>query len=209
MQYEILATGSSGNCIILNHILALDMGVPFKTVAPCVRSLQAVFISHVHSDHLSRSTVKRLAQERPGLLWLCGPELVGKLKLLGCRRVYEVRLNQYRKFGDLSVMGVQLIHDVPNYGLRILLSGERAFYATDTYSLDGVSAKNYDLYLVEGNHGEEEIQERIQRKLDAGQYCYELRARDVHMSRERALNWLYENMGPNSQYILIHGHEEE
>lgn len=34
---------------------------------------------------------------------------------------------------------------------------------TDTKTVEGISAKNYDLYLVEGNYDEDEIEERIKK----------------------------------------------
>lgn len=60
-------------------------------------------------------------------------------------------------------------HDVPNCAWHIFafadeggqLRRNEVFYATDCGSLDGVEAKDYDLYLIEANYGEEEIQERM------------------------------------------------
>ena len=39
-----------------------------------------------------------------------------------------------------------------NVGYRVLFDNYKVFYATDTRTLDGISARNYDLYLVEGNY---------------------------------------------------------
>ena len=47
-NYEILKSGSEGNCIILRDIIALDMGVPFSIVKPYLKQLKIVFISHIH-----------------------------------------------------------------------------------------------------------------------------------------------------------------
>ena len=30
MEYEILASGSDGNCIIVNNLIAIDMGISYK-----------------------------------------------------------------------------------------------------------------------------------------------------------------------------------
>lgn len=45
-NYNIVATGSSGNFIIIDDFIALDMGVPFKKVLPYYKKLKLVFISH-------------------------------------------------------------------------------------------------------------------------------------------------------------------
>lgn len=49
MNFEVLASGSDGNCVILNECIAIDMGVPFKTIQPYVSRLQVVLLTHVHS----------------------------------------------------------------------------------------------------------------------------------------------------------------
>lgn len=48
MNYEVLATGSTGNCVILNGSIAIDIGVPYKTVKPYAKGLRLVLLTHVH-----------------------------------------------------------------------------------------------------------------------------------------------------------------
>ena len=48
MNYEIIKTGSSGNCTILNGVIAIDMGVPFKDISRFARKLRLVLLTHVH-----------------------------------------------------------------------------------------------------------------------------------------------------------------
>lgn len=204
-----MATGSRGNFILLDRWLALDIGVSYKAVEQFVPGLKAVFVSHEHGDHLCKSTVKRLAMERPGIMWLCGPFLVKKLSDLGCRRITIIAPDRSTNLGLARVRPVRLHHDVPNYGLCVSMAdGWRCLYATDTGSMEGIKEPNYDLYLIEGNHGEEEIAERIRAKMDAGEYAYEIRAREQHLSKEKAMAWLVENAGPESRYIFIHQHTE-
>ena len=54
-----------------------------------------------------------------------------------------------------------LIHDVPNCGWHIDDYSSEMFYATDTSTLDHITAKDYDLYLIEANHTRSEIEARI------------------------------------------------
>lgn len=49
MEYEILATGSSGNCTIINHSIAIDIGIPYKKIAPYAKELKLVLLTHIHS----------------------------------------------------------------------------------------------------------------------------------------------------------------
>lgn len=103
---------------------------------------------------------------------------------------------------------VPLVHDVPNCGWTINHGHEFVFYATDTGTLDGVSAPGYDLYLIEGNHKQAELETRLAEKEAAGVYAYERRAAVAHLSEEQAFAWLAENAGPNSKYIFLHKHAE-
>lgn len=49
MVCEVLKTGSTGNCVLLNETIAFDMGIPFRTIKPYAKQLSLVLISHVHS----------------------------------------------------------------------------------------------------------------------------------------------------------------
>ncbi|NLK37114.1 MAG: hypothetical protein GX299_03405 [Epulopiscium sp.] len=99
------------------------------------------------------------------------------------------------------------MHNVPNCGYHIWLGNKALFYATDTNTLNGVEAKNYDLYMVEANYTDNDILERIKAKESQGVHCYEYDVLKNHLSKEKADNWLYQNMGSNSQYIYMHQHE--
>ena len=48
MNYEVLATGSSGNCVIINESIAIDIGVPFKKIEAYSKNLRLVMLTHVH-----------------------------------------------------------------------------------------------------------------------------------------------------------------
>ena len=79
---------------------------------------------------------------------------------------------------------------------------------TDTKTVEGISAKNYDLYLIEANYDEDEIEERIRKKQEEGMYAYEFRAKSTHLSKQQAGEFLLENMGDNSKYEFMHQHIE-
>ena len=88
-------------------------------------------------------------------------------------------------------------------------NNEKVIYLTDTKTVEGISAKNYDLYFVEGNYNEDEILERIKHKERLGIFVNEYRTIETHLSIEEATEWLIDNMGDNSKYELIHMHVEK
>lgn len=49
MEYEILASGSSGNCVIINDIIAIDMGIPYRNLKDYYKNIRLVLLTHVHS----------------------------------------------------------------------------------------------------------------------------------------------------------------
>lgn len=111
-------------------------------------------------------------------------------------------------YGTCAIVPFSLHHNVENYGLKICINGEHILYAVDTGYIGDISAPNYDMYLIEANHTEAEIQARIQQKIESGQFIYETEAAKNHLSREQAEAWLAKNSGPKSRWIFLHQHVE-
>lgn len=82
----------------------------------------------------------------------------------------------------------------------------KAIYATDTNNLNGVQALGYDLYLIEANYRDEDIQAKIAEKKAAGQYAYEMQVLKNHLSEAKCNDFLVRNMQTNSVYIPMHVH---
>ena len=214
IEYNIISTGSKGNAVVINRTILIDCGVPFRALKDVYRRLQLVLLTHGHGDHFMRSTIRKLAQERPALRWACRDWLVAPLLECGVNPnkidVLRSREGICYGTGEPAIESVDLPHNVPNCGWKVILPrGERMFYATDTNRLDGVEARNYDLYMVEANYDEAEIVERIRCKEESGEHCYEWDVMQNHLSRQKSDDWLYQNMGPKSRYVYLHGHVED
>lgn len=211
MTFDVISTGSKGNAVLIGANIMVDCGVPFKLLEPHVKALRLVLLTHEHGDHFNPATVRRLHSERPALRFGCCEWMVGHLLNAGVdKRVIDVLTPKSCAVygGGCTVIPEPLFHNVPNCGYHIYMDGERLFYATDTGTLDGIEAKGYDLYLVEANHTKADIAARAAEKQARGEYAYEFRAAENHLSREQTEDWLYQNMGPLSRYAFLHGHEE-
>lgn len=211
MLYKIIATGSQGNAVVVNGNILIDCGVSFKELKSDYKSLQIVLLTHEHSDHFNPTTIRRLATERPTLRFGCCRWLVKMLITAGVPKkiidVYEIgKIYDYTAF---KVAPVKLYHDVENCGYRVFAGGEKAIYATDTGTLAGITAKHYDLYLIEGNYTTSEIEKRIAEKQGTGEYIYEKRVMQCHLSKEQADEFLLSNMADNSVYEYLHGHKDD
>lgn len=218
MTYNIISTGSKGNAVVINDRIMIDCGVPLKALEPVKKDLCLVLLTHQHSDHFNPRTVRALHKERPALRWGCCKWMVGPLLEAGVdkRRIDVIRPDKPGEtthamiYNGLAIVWPELlVHNVPNCGWHIEHGGERLFYATDTGTLDGIEARGYDLYMVEANHIRAEIETRIKLKKAAGEYAYECEAKRNHLSREQAEDWLYQQMGPKSQYVFLHQHRED
>lgn len=210
MNYRIISTGSKGNAILLENGILLDCGVSFKKIFPYLGKIKAIFISHIHSDHFNRSTIKKINFFRPTIRFLVGFFLEHEVLSLGIpkNKIDVLKANKVYRFNLFNIMVFKLIHDVNNFGLKIFDKKlkEKIFYATDTRTLSNISAKFYDLYLIEANYSEDELQERILNKKLNGQYIYEYRVIKTHLSLQNASEWLMNNIGKNGKYEFIHEH---
>lgn len=210
MNYKIISSCSTGNAVIIRDVILIDCGVTFKRLENYYKKLKIVLLTHIHGDHFKKATIKKLSQERPTLRFACCEWLLEPLLECGVLRknidVLEIGTKyDYKLF---KVVPIKLYHDVPQCGYRVLFDDYKVIYATDTRTLDGITAKNYDLYLIEGNYEDEELEERIRKKQEIQQYCYEYRARYTHLSKGQASDFLLKNMGDNSEYVFMHEHIE-
>ena len=208
MNYSIISTGSHGNAVVLNDYILIDCGVPFKALKKVYKDLKIVFMTHKHHDHLNKATIKRLALERPTLRFACCEWLVKNLVECNVseRNIDVLEVGKIYDYKAFKVSPMQLYHDVPNCGFRLYFGDTKVFYATDTEHLNGIIAKDYDYYFIEANYVTSELEERIRRKAEAGEYSYEMNAAARHLSKEQADAFLLENMGENSSYVYLHGH---
>ena len=208
---DIISSGSKGNAVVIGSEILIDCGVPYSKLKPHKDKLKVVLLTHEHSDHFNKFTIKKLAQERPKLRFVCGPFLAHKLleykvSPANIDVVWEERPIHYENW--LRISCIYTRHNVPNLAYLFQYRGLQAMYATDANNLNGIEAKNFDLYMIEANYDEDEIQERIKRKLEKEEYSYELEVIRNHLSRQKCDAFLANNAGPESVYIYMHQHEE-
>lgn len=211
-KINIISTGSKGNAVVINKNIMVDCGVSFKRLEGVYKDLQLILLTHIHCDHFNKTTIKKLANERPTLRFVCCEWLVKDLVDSGVnpKNIDILEPNKSYILGKVIIITpVELYHNVDNCGYKIQIGDKRIFYATDTYSLEGISAKDYDLYLVEANYTEEEIKNRIESKKQTHQYIYEYDAMENHLSKEKVDEWLMENMKEASEVMYLHKHAEK
>lgn len=207
MKYNIIGSSSKGNCIIVEDVLMLDVGVSYSKIKKYLPKVKLIFISHSHQDHLLPSTIKKIIYNFPTIKFLTGSvEVVKILNKLGVcyKNIYILNWGSKYDLGLLKVKLEKLYHDTPNYALKWEIGGKKGIYVVDTSRIDHIKAKDYDLYLIENNYQESLLQEHINNCEDENMLYYLNRVPKTHLSSEQANSFLIENMGDNSFYEYIH-----
>ena len=201
-MYQVLSSGSKGNCIVYHNSIAVDMGVAYQMIKPHQSQLQIVLLTHVHGDHLNMATIKKLAFERPTLRFACGEFLTEYLQ--GIKNVDVLESGKVYDYGQFKVSPITLYHDVKNFGYRIFKDEHKTIHVTDTSHLEGITAKNYDLYAIESNYNEDTIFESIARKQAKGEFAYQSGAINSHLSEQQARDFIFKNKCENSKVLRLH-----
>lgn len=205
-MYNIISSSSEGNAIVYFDSVLVDCGVSYKKLQKYVLGIQLVLLTHTHKDHFNIKTIKRLAFERPAIRFGCGEFLSDQLKDVPNVDVYKPGV--IYNYGAFQISPIILYHDVPNFGYRIFQEGKKIIHATDTHTLDGISAKNYDLYALESNYDEDTIWDIIKDKEDHGEFAYQKGSINSHLSKQQAHNFILKNAGKNYKFIMLHQSKE-
>lgn len=194
MKLRTLASGSSGNCILISgggaHIL-VDCGISCRRIVTALRALDmapeelsGIFITHEHSDHIAglATLTKKYAlpvYTSPGTALELRRRIAFPLDTLR-----EVEPGQVTELEGLGVTGFATSHDAAEpMGFTFTDGKRRGAVVTDLgYVPEGVleSVEGADLVLCEANHDED--------WLLSGPYPYPLKLRILgdkgHLSNE-------------------------
>ncbi|MBR5216233.1 MAG: MBL fold metallo-hydrolase [Bacteroidales bacterium] len=213
MNYKIISTGSKGNAVFFPECgILIDCGVSFASLNDIRKDIKIILLTHRHSDHLNKATLKRLMKERPSLRVGCMVymyDILTEEMGIPAERVDVYGYDLLYDYGEWNITPFPVPHNVPNCGYILNIEGKKIFYATDSGNLDHVSAEGCDMYFIEANYGEDEIQDRISEKKVDGRFIYERDVLNNHLSYEQAMDFLIRNNTKNAEYVLLHGHIEE
>ena len=203
---HILGSSSKGNAIVYFDEIMVDCGVNYQTLKPVEDNIRLVLLTHRHGDHFKTTTMKSLAKNRPSLLWGVPEHLEDLFLKLDIPNYVVFNEGKAYSFGDYIISPFKLYHDVPNVGWRIINKPKdyKIFHATDTFTLDGIQAKGYDLYALEFNHDADRIMDDIISKLSSGEYAYEVKSMENHLSFQKAQAFFDENKKGSSELVKLH-----
>lgn len=206
-EYKIISSGSHGNAVLYYGNILVDIGVPFSKIQPYMYDLQLVLLTHEHQDHINYRTLEKLLFERPSLRLGVPAHMIYLIlnKLSGVvRKLDPLVYGKWYDYGEFKISPIKLYHDVPNCGYRIFKEDHKIIHATDTCTLEGIEANNYDLFMIESNYNDEILMQRIKEKGNIGAYAYERGSPNTHLSSEQCNQFFFENKGEHSKLVRLH-----
>ena len=204
MKINVIGSGSSGNAILFEGSILLDIGLPYISIKEYSSALTAVLMTHIHGDHFKPSAVRALHLDRPDLKFLCGDFMIDPLLDAGIpyANIIEIECGKVYAINGIKISPVELEHDVRNFGYRILSGGEKHFHATDVANLTGITALGYDSATLECNHDLEAAQEIIRKAYIESTFTHMKRTISTHLNVDKAIKFIEENK--IKRFIPVH-----
>lgn len=198
LNYEIIASGSSGNCVIVEDMM-FDVGVPYSKIRKYLYNIKYLFISHAHSDHINIASLNKLRKEFPRIT------VIGNYHV--AERVYVNEIvgdNTLIRFPDRTIESFACVHDIPCHGFIVEINNKRLIFATDTHSLENAPRGEYDYLFLESNHDENKI--NTIRDTAIKKYGYDAWEGAIrHLSTQKSKAFYYLNRrGKDSEWIELH-----
>jgi phosphoribosyl 1,2-cyclic phosphodiesterase len=185
MKFEIIQSNSKGNLFIINDDLAIDIGCQI----PKEYSIDFVLLTHSHQDHLNFTALRKAFVAFNPII-ICGEWLLNDVKLFN-PTIAEV--GKVYRFGDYVISPIKAYHDIQNCGYRIMYKGHKHLHITDTSTLSGITAKNYDSASIECNHDETAALKLIEQAKEDGVYTHLTGAMNSHLSVQKTIKFVKEN----------------
>lgn len=204
-----LASGSSGNCYLLNSPsagkLLLECGIRFsqiqKRLGYQTSALQGCLVSHQHGDHCH--AVPKMLERSIDVY-----ALEDVFREVECSTnngfAHVIHSGEMFTVGNFWAYPFQLVHCVPNAGFFVGDGQNNVLYLTDTQYLPGRKEfEGVTHLIIEANYDPEILQENI----ESGRVkpFVAKRTQQTHMSIKRTLDAIDKLVDPDLQEVwLIH-----
>lgn len=220
IDINIVSTGSIGNCIIIDGVIAIDCGIKRKDFMPFIDEIDHILISHEHGDHLNIPTLNYIRKERPSLLKYGVHLNQGSLNKIEKAKRPEIvdlvtqiidgdteKILKTRK-GAYHLRTYPLFHDVENQGFILTApTGETLIHATDTMTMSGAPENEvYDYLLIEGNWDEDTLIERM--CSDNPNEAFRASRNLRHLSVQMCHKFMINHSHPQSKLYQLHESSE-
>ncbi|PTL05569.1 hypothetical protein [Staphylococcus haemolyticus] len=197
MHYEIISTGSKGNSVIINDTM-VDCGVAFKRLKEYLYDIKYLLLTHIHSDHIKPTTLKRIKKEFPHI------KVIGNYEIAQLYDVdHIINAGFPMDIDNYTFEAFECVHDVVTYGYTWSFNNNEIIYATDTNSLENAPIKKYDYLFLESNYDVEKLEQARGKRSKYGYDPYVSGLR--HLSTKDCKTFYYLNRrDKESKLIELH-----
>lgn len=202
---HVCSSNSSANGYILEsggQSLVLELGCKMMDytweVKDAFNSIIGCCVSHVHQDHLNKSTAKEMI--RRGIPVFFGEKVYEELLKEGSiRGIKPLPAAQKTFIGGFTIQPFEVAHNVPNYGFLIETpTKERIVFVTDAMGCP-YNFKDIDCIMVECNHDDDTLIDNFVNAEQSRSHP------ENHMGLEDCIDFCKRNVSLSTkQIILIH-----
>ena len=214
MIISVLASGSKGNCTYIGtnkHNILIDLGTTSLNIEKKLKafgiepsSLDSIFITHGHKDHVSGINVF-YKKYKPTIYMTENIIKEANLKVDN-----YVEIKEELKLDDIKITPIPTSHDAIDSRGYIFESGKKSVvYMTDTGYINrkyNQLLTNRTMYIFESNHD-------IELLMDNPNYPYYLKQRilgdEGHLSNIDSANYLAKFIGPDTKKVFLAHLSEE
>ena len=207
MKVCVLASGSKGNCTYIETEKTrslIDIGMSSLYVEKALRSIgvepdsiQRIFITHAHSDHINGLRVF-LNKHNPKVIFT--EKMDEEIGLFIDDFEY---IDKEMVIDDLNVLAIKTSHDAADSNGYVFTScGKSLMYMTDTGYINVRNfnkLKDHDLYVLESNHDVEMLMN--------GKYPYHLKQRILgdkgHLSNKDSAYYLSQFTTDKTKSVVL------
>ena len=213
-KFVVLSSGSSGNSVFIESEgtrILIDAGFSGRQIERLLESvgenaadLDAIFLTHEHSDHTQGAGV--LAKRFSLPIYANRGTWKGflpKAKRLKEEHIKVFKSNEFINFKSMDIYPISTYHDAYEpVGFIIYLGNKKISLITDTGVIDENIAyhiKGSDVYYMESNHDLE--------ALKIGPYPYRLKLRVMgkmgHLSNDQAADALADSLEGRGESVFL------
>lgn len=196
MKYEILASSSSGNCVIINDVM-IDCGISFSKLKKKLYKIRYLLLTHIHTDHINTTALRNIKEQFPRI------KVIGNYEVHQTHGVDIISNSGYPvKTKHYEFLPFEGVHDVIVQGFTWKFENNKIIYITDTATLKHAPKDKYDYLFLESNHDKDLIEKiRDKRK---GTYSPYLSAKRHLSTQDCRLFYYLNRANKDSKLIELH-----
>lgn len=198
MQFKIDVIGSSskGNAVQYDNKIMVDIGLPYSKLKEALQDTKLILLTHIHQDHFKVDTIRKIIVNHEIIVFGCCEWLKDKLLNIGVpkERIHVYEIGKIYNYQTYKIVPIKLYHDVDNCGYRIIRNdGYKHIHITDTKTVKGIVAKDYDSAAIECNYEEAFAEQIIEIARRNKEFTHVAGSIESHLSVQQTLEFIKEN----------------